>query len=331
VATLADIGEREAIQIIQKILGRRAKEAARLDDAAVVRLPRGAAAELVTTTDTLAFSTHLLPAAPLRLFGYFACAVSISDLAAMGATPRGMLVALGLPRTTAVGDLEDLALGFRSACNKLDFDMWGGDLKEAPAPYVTGTAVGTVARGRAMRRARGIRPGWTVAVTGFIGRAAFGALRAKKGDALGHELVYNFEPRVDAGAAAAAIGGQIACIDSSDGLTASLIHLAGVNPGVGFELDASALPLQPGLRKEAGPEQGLNLALDWGGDYELVFCAPPRTAERLKESLRELRVPLTAVGRAVAGDGLYLVRDGSRESLGLRGFEHFKTPMAGPG
>jgi thiamine-monophosphate kinase len=323
VATLADLGEREAIRRVQEILGRRAAEAARLDDAAVVRLPAGT--ETVTTTDTLALSTHRLAGAPMRLFGYFACAVSVSDLAAMGATPRGMLLAVGLPRSTPEGDLWDLALGFRSAANRLDFDVWGGDLKEAEAGYVTGTAVGSVPRGRALRRARGVAPGWTVGVTGFLGRAAFGAAIAAKGDALGYELVYNFEPRVEAGLAAAAVGGKVACIDSSDGLSASLLHLAAVNLGVGFELDRESLPVQPGLRKLAGPAKALELALDWGGDYELVFCAPPRTYARLKEALRARRIPLTAVGRAVAEDGLFLAAGAGRERLGMRGFEHFRS------
>lgn len=329
-ATLSDIGEREAISLVQKILGRRAAEAARLDDAAVVRLKGAEKVEIVTTTDTVGFRTHRIEGAPLRLFGYFACAVSVSDLAAMGARPKGMLIAVGLPASTAVGDLEDLALGFRMACNKLDFDVWGGDLKESDAAHLTGTAVGVVPRGRALRRARAIKPGWTVGVTGFIGRAAMGAILAKNGDALGFELVYGFDPRVEEGAAAAALGGPVACIDTSDGLTASLLHLAAVNPGVGFEVDAGALPVQPGLRKAVGPGPALDLALNWGGDYELVFCAPARTFARLKDALKGRGAPLTEVGRASDGEGLFLVRDGARERIEGRGFEHFRPPPAPP-
>lgn len=330
-ATLADIGERDAIRMVQKILGRRAQEAARLDDAAVVRLKDGATSELVATTDTLTFASHLLPGTPLRLFGYFCCAVSISDLAAMGAKPHGMLLAVGLPATTAVGDLEDLTLGFRMACNQLDFDVWGGDLKEAPTPHITGTAMGTVPRGKALRRGRGIKAGWPVATTGFLGRAAMGALLAKRGDAVGFEMVYLIEPRVGAGLAAVDAGGPIACIDSSDGLSASLLHLCASNPGVGFEVDAGELPVYPGLRKEAGPVKALELALDGAGDYELVFCAPPRTLDRLKDELSDLRIPLTRIGKAVAEEGLFLIRDGAREAMGLRGFEHFRTPVTGTG
>jgi len=322
-ATLADIGERQAIQLVQKILGRRAREAARLDDAAVVRLKDAAKVEVVTTTDTLSFATHRLAGAPLRLFGQFACAVSISDLAAMGARPQGMLMAVGLPPETAVGDLEDLALGFRSACNRWGFDIWGGDLKESPSPYVTGTAVGTVARGTALRRARAIRPGWTVGVTGFVGRAAFGAAIARGGDAVGFDLVYGFEPRVEAGARASALGGAVACIDSSDGLVASLLHLAAVNPGVGFDVDAGALPVYPGLRKAVGPGKALRLCLEWGGDYELVFCAPSRTFERLREALRGTGAPLCQVGQATREEGLFLVEEGGRSRIEGRGWEHF--------
>lgn len=330
-ATLADIGERQAVQLVQKILGRRGREAAKLDDAAVVRLKDAAKVEVVTTTDTLSFSSHRLEGAPLRLFGQFACAVSISDLAAMGATPKGMLMAVGLPSETAVGDLEDLALGFRSACNRWGFDIWGGDLKESPSPYVTGTAVGTVPRGKALRRARAVRPGWRVGVTGFVGRAAFGGRLAKHGDAVGFDLVYGFEPRVEAGARASALGGAVACIDSSDGLVASLLQLAAVNPGIGFEVDAGALPVYPGLRKEVGPEEARRLALEWGGDYELVFLAPTRTFQRLKEALRGTGAPLCPVGQATADEGIFLVDEGARSRIEARGWEHFgKAPSLGP-
>jgi thiamine-monophosphate kinase len=324
-ATLADVGERKAIELVQAILGARAKEAAKLDDAAVIRVPQADRSDVVTTTDTLSFALHRLPGAPLRLFGYFACAVSISDLAAMGARPLGMLVALGLPRDTRVGDLEDMALGFRMACNRADFDIWGGDLKEAEAPYVTGTAFGTVARGRALRRAAGIEPGWTVGVTGFVGRAAMGASLASRGDAMGHELVYGIEPRVAESQAAAAAGRKVACIDSSDGLSASLLHLAKANKGVGFEVDWNQLPLQPGLRKEVGPQRVEHAALDWGGDYELVFCAPPRVFERVRAAIRKVGTPLTPIGQAVGQPGMFLHRDGYRALWQGRGYEHFKN------
>jgi thiamine-monophosphate kinase len=329
VATLADVGERRAIDLVQKILGRRAREAARLDDAAVVRVPRASERDLVTTTDTLSFSTHRLKGTPARLFGYFACAVSISDLAAMGARPLGMLLALGLPRATAVGELEDLALGFRAACNKLDFDVWGGDLKEADAPYVTGTAFGVVSRGRALRRARGVKPGWKVGVTGFVGRAALGAALASRGDAVGFELVYLIEPRVPEGQAAARVSAKAACIDSSDGLAASLHHLSRANGGVGFEVDAGKLPLQPGLRKELGVEVAQAAALSWGGDYELVICSPPKAFGAVGRAMARLGTPFTEVGRAVEGGGLFLVRDGVRRPIEHLGYEHFKSVPTG--
>ena len=327
-ATLTDIGERKAIDMIQKILGRRAKEAARLDDAAVVRVPGAGKRDLVTTTDTLSFSTHRLKGTPARLFGYFACAVSISDIAAMGARPLGMLVAMGLPRSTAVGELEDLALGFRTACNKLDFDIWGGDLKEAQAPYVTGTAFGVVDRGRALRRACGVKPGWKVGVTGFVGRAAFGAAMASRGDAVGYELAYMIEPRVPEGRAAARLTGKVACIDSSDGLAASLHHLSRANGGVGFEVDSGKLPLQPGLRKELGVEGALRAALGWGGDYELVLCASPKVFGDLTRAMARVGTPFTEVGRSVAGGGLSLVQDGGRKPLEPTGYEHFISEPA---
>jgi thiamine-monophosphate kinase len=324
VERLSDVGERKAIASVQEILGPRGAEAAKGDDAAVVRAPSAESLDLVATTDTLTYALHRFPGTPLRLFGYYACAVSISDLASMGAKPRGMLIAVGLPGETAFGDLKDMALGFRRAADQLGFDVWGGDLKQALTEHITTTAIGEITRGRGMRR-KGIKAGWTVGLTGFVGRAAMGARLAGKGDAVGFDMLYGFEPRVEAGRAAAALTRSVACIDTSDGLSTSLDQLARATPGIGFEVDWESLPLQPGLRKAVGLAAVEDIALHWGGDFELVLCAPPRVFRRLKEELARLGCPLTAVGRAVEGGELQLVRNGNRGQLAVHGFEHFRS------
>jgi thiamine-monophosphate kinase len=325
--TLADLGERKAIAAVQEILGARGKEAAKLDDAAVVPGPSKPGAQVVATTDTLTYQLHRLPNTPLDLFGYYACAVSISDLAAMGARPRGMLIAVGLPPATAIGDLKDLALGFRRAADRLGFDVWGGDLKQAPHPHITTTAIGEVAKGRALRRGRGVKPGWIIGVTGFVGRAAMGARMAQRSESLGFELVYDLPSRVAEGRAAAATSTRIAAMDSSDGLSVVLSQLSQLN-GIGFDVEPSALPVQPGLRKEMGVEEALNAALHWGGDFELVLCAPRDVFEALRKKFARMDTALTPIGVAVKGAELTLIKGGGRQALPVGGFEHFKTRPA---
>jgi len=321
---LGDVGERRAIASVLSILGPRGREAAKGDDGAVVRATRAPGAALVVTTDTLTYALHRFPRAPLRLFGYYACAVSISDLAAMGARPRGMLIAVGLPAETPFGDLKDLALGFRRAAERLGFDVWGGDLKEAPSEHITTTALGEAPRGRALRR-RGARPGWTVGVTGFVGRAAMGAHLAARHDPVGFEMLYAFEPRVEAGRALAALTRSAVCMDTSDGLSASLGELARASPGVGFEVERERLPVQPGLRKAIGVERAHDATLHWGGDFELLIAAPPRVFARARADLAARGCPLTAIGRTTECGGLALLAGGVRREIAVAGFEHFRS------
>lgn len=327
---LRDVGERRAIAAVQGILGPRGREASKGDDAAVVRSPKRPGSDLVATTDTITYALHRFPGTPLRLFGYYACAVSVSDLAAMGATPRGMLIAVGLPPQTPFGDLKDLALGFRKAADQLGFDVWGGDLKQAPTEHITATALGEVPRGRAIRR-RGAKPGWTVGVTGFVGRSAMGAHLAAKGDAVGFDMLYGFRPRVGAGRVLSQLTTSVACLDTSDGLSSSLDLMVKAAPGVGMEVDWNSLPLQPGLRKAVGLDRVEEVALHWGGDFELLVACPPRLFSRAKRELASEGCPLTAIGRVNDKPGLWLSRDGSTRDLPVRGFEHFRsTPGATP-
>jgi thiamine-monophosphate kinase len=329
VETLADVGERRAIASVQGILAARGREAAKGDDGAVVRVPRAPGARLVVTTDTLTYALHRFPGAPLRLFGYYACAVSISDLAAMGATPRGMMIAVGLPPQTPFGDLKDLALGFRRAADRLGFDVWGGDLKQAPTEHITTTALGEVARGRALTR-RGARAGWTLAVTGFVGRAAMGGQLAARGEAEGFEMLYGFQPRVREAKAVARLAPSAACIDTSDGLSAALDQLARATPGVGFVVDAAQLPVQPGLRKAMGVDRSLEVVLHWGGDFELLLALPAPALEPARTALARMGCPLTAIGRVTRGGGLRLLGPQGERELPVRGFEHFLSSAGAP-
>ncbi len=325
---MGDVGERRAIASVQGILGPRGREAAKGDDAAVVRVPRGPGSDLVASTDTITYALHRMAGAPLRLFGYYACAVSVSDIAAMGALPRGMLIAVGLPPQTPFGDLKDLALGFRSAADRLGFDVWGGDLKQAPTEHITTTAIGEVTRGNALRR-RGARPGWTLGLTGFVGRAAMGAHLAAKRDPVGFDMLYQFPPRVEEGRTLGATARKAVAIDTSDGLSTSLAQLARANDGVGFEIDLSALPVQPGLRKAVGLDRAEDVVLHWGGDYELLVAMGPRAFPKAREELGALGCPLTPVGRVTASPGLWALRDGRRSALEVRGFEHFRSAPGG--
>jgi thiamine-monophosphate kinase len=324
VERLSDVGERKAIASVLSILGPRGREAAKGDDAAVVRPASREGRVLVASTDSVSYALHRFEGTPLRLFGYFACAVTVSDLAAMGAVPRGMLIATGLPAHTPFGDLKDLALGFRRAADQLGFDVWGGDLKESPTEHITTTGVGEAARGHVLRRA-GAKAGWTLGLTGFAGRAAMGAHLARLGDAVGFDMLYGFKPRVEAAHEFASLTRSAVAIDTSDGLSSCLDQLARANPGRGFEVEWSALPLQPGLRKAVGLERVVDVALHWGGDYELLVAAPPRVFARAHQAMADVGCPLTAIGRVTGAEGLRLVHEGRVVPLQVGGYEHFRS------
>lgn len=326
------------------------------DDAAVAEPDRGALT--VVTTDTLVEGVHfdrsLSSAADA---GHKALAVNLSDLAAMGAAPRYALLALSLPASCPVTDVDALVDALVELAARHRTALVGGDVTASPGPLVIGvTALGSVGRRRVLRRGAA-QPGDIVYVSGSIGAAAAGlaALRAgtevprpapgDRGEAAPRqdggaapnagsgldgciERHQRPDPRVSLGTALGRNRAARACIDLSDGL-ADGVHRIAAASRAGVELDAEALPIDPAARAwfEAQGLDPVRAALDGGEDYELAFTSPPRFRGRLRHVRQQIRgLPITPVGVVTKEPTVRLRRHGKDEPL-PSGYEHFSTGM----
>jgi thiamine-monophosphate kinase len=292
------------------------------DDAALLAPPEGQ--ELVATVDTLTPGVDFLPDTQAADLGHRALAVSLSDLAAMGATPAWALLALTLPSGEEAW-LEDFVSGFGALARAHGVALVGGDLGRGPLS-ISVTALGLVTAGAAVRRS-GARPGDLIYVTGWPGDAAAG-LALLEGRLAGEGanrawLIARFlrpEPRVTLGERLRGLAS--ACIDVSDGLAQDLGQLARAS-GVGAVLQADSLPLSRPLYALAGEAGGIRLALSGGDDYELLFTVPPGRSGRLAELTGTGMPACHCVGEIVAGEGVR-VRSAGGE-LRAEGFDHFKV------
>lgn len=301
------------------------------DDAAVVRCPRGE--DLVVTADTVNEGVHFPAGTPARSIGHRALAVSLSDLAAMGACPLWAVVALSAP-VAEEGWLKDFADGLFSLADGYGVRVVGGDFVRGPLS-VTVTAHGSSRHGAALRR-DGASAGDGIWVSGFLGDAAAGleALKQRLGerapprssktgtpslsaDALIHGFCYP-QPRIELGRQLTGIAS--ACMDLSDGLITDLPRLLRSSQLLG-QVQAEKLPISGALRDFAERDDAYRLALAGGDDYELCFTVAPENEHRLNALCGEL--PLTRIGDLHRGEGLGLTRGGRAWEAPDTVFRHF--------
>lgn len=280
------------------------------DDAALLRPDTGA--ELAVATDVLLEGRHFAKGADPRLLGHKALAVNLSDMAAMGATPRWALLALALP-TADEAWLAAFADGFYALAERFDVDLIGGDTTRGPL-MICVTILGEAPAGLALLRG-GAKPGDDIWVSGELGGAAFALHDA--GNAAAARRLHQPEPRVGLGERLRGIAN--AAIDVSDGFAQDLGHLL-ERSGVGALVHFALLPKFP--CDDAQLQQRCVLA--GGDDYELVFTAP-QTARRELEALSvSLRLALTRVGSIQAGEAKLQLLDAlGRPMAAGRGFDHF--------
>jgi thiamine-monophosphate kinase len=278
------------------------------DDAAVLRARPFE--DVVVTTDAVVEGVHFRwDRESPRHVGRFALAACVSDLAAMGARPLGFTAALAAPADLPLRAADALTAGLLEGARRHGCPLVGGNVTRASETSLTLTALGAVARGRALTR-RGTRAGDRVLVTGVLGAQALARARADAGRG---RLARVPEPRLAAGRLLARTPGVVACIDVSDGLRADLAHLLG--PGRHCRVSPDRLPVARGFRAACR-----SLDLDWetlattgGEDYELLFTVRPQgpAAPRLA---RRLGLPVTELGR---------VERGAPAAFEKGGFTHF--------
>ena len=294
------------------------------DDAAVLRLPENT--DLVAAVDTLVEGRHYPHGSAPRSIGHRALAVNLSDLAAMGATPRWATLALTLPSADA-GWLQEFSAGLDRLAEAHGVALVGGDTTAGPMT-ISLQLLGHVERDGVLRRS-GARAGDVLAVTGTLGDAGAG-LRLLTGDlvapdaAIAAELIDRFEypaPRVAFGASARRIAS--AAMDLSDGLAGDLPKLC-VASGVAACVDVARLPLSRALQASVPPSEARDLALSAGDDYELLIAAPPGRFDELAQIARQLNLTFTAIGEVRQGIGVAWVLDERPFDTRVRGYDHFR-------
>jgi thiamine-monophosphate kinase len=331
-SSVGDLGEHGLIALIRDRLPASPRWVAvgLGDDAAVVEPARNTFD--VLTTDALVEGVHFDRAfTPPAAIGHRALAVNLSDLAAMGATPRVALLSLVLPPDLAVADLAAMVDGLLALAAAHGVALVGGNITRSPGPLMLDvTAVGAVRPRRVLTRT-GARPGDQVWVSGAIGAAAAGLASLASGaprDARMATCEAAFltpDPRVRLGRLLGGNRAASACVDLSDGLADGLHQLA-QSSGVGFEIDARAVPVPEAAREWFAAHGGDALlpALTGGDDYELLFTVRPRTRRRMETVRRQARgVPLTCIGTVVPAREVTLVDGGVRTPI-PSGYVHFR-------
>ena len=292
------------------------------DDAALIAPPAGQ--ELAVTTDTLIAGRHFPVDTAAFDIGYKAAAVNLSDLAAMGAQPAWLTLALAAPELSQ--DWCDAFIdGVEAGIGPASVDIIGGDTTRGPLT-ITVTAIGHVPAGRAIRR-DGARAGQLVVVTGTLGDAAYGLSvwpdRMEAPDA-DRDLLLARLCRPQWRPGVGLIGYASAAIDVSDGLAADLGHVLAAS-GIGATINVDALPTSDALAQLL-PDRAARqrLQLSGGDDYELCLTLDEHD---LPGARRAMDCPLTVIGRTNTSGALRLVDDdaNSVDRLGdtHAGWDHF--------
>ena len=308
------------------------------DDAAVFHSTAGK--ETVITADLLIEDVDFRrTTAPPTLLGHKALAVSLSDIAAMGARPRWAMISIGVPEDVWETEFVDQFIeGLTSLANRYDVKLIGGDTSRTPDKIVIDSIViGDCTLGQAVKRA-GAQPGDQIFVTGSLGGAAAGLRLIERGAHLAeqnladedsqkidHVLLRQLrpEPRVGWGMVLGEERIATSLIDISDGLSSDLNHLC-TESGVGALIESSLLPIDHQVVELCGRRalDPLQLALHGGEDFELLFTV--KTGDVAGLPRRVDGVGLTRIGEVrKEGDGVK-ISEGSRVwELNPGGWKHF--------
>lgn len=303
------------------------------DDCALFDGPNGA--QWAVTADAMVAGVHFFPDDPPDLIARKLVRVNLSDLAAMGAIPKFILMTCAFPKGTDTGWLDRYAAGLKADCQEFAVALIGGDTVSTPGPLTLSlTALGELPAGSALLRSNA-RSGHQIWVSGTIGDGAFGLLAAKGQGGLDprhHDALLDRyrlpRPRVSLGPALRELAS--AAMDISDGLVADLGHICDCS-GLGAEIEAARVPLSDAAAAAIASGWGLGLAtaLTGGDDYEILFTAAPDLSERIVQLGQRLDLRMTPIGRIIPGNGVKVIDDqGQLLALDRAGYNHFAPGSA---
>jgi thiamine-monophosphate kinase len=279
---------------------------------------------IAVTTDTLVAGVHFPLETSAKAIGHKAIAVNLSDLAAMGAEPAWISLAITLPEINEDW-INDFCAGAFELCEFYNVQLIGGDTTQGPLS-ITVTAQGFVPFNKHLSRA-GAKSGDWIYVTGEVGDAAL-ALKHLQGnlivDNAGLPLILAKldypKPRVLVGQSLREYAS--AAIDISDGLLADLAHICQAS-NVGANLLLENLPLSPLMLATVTKEEAIHLALSGGDDYELLFTVSTDNKVGMETALVQTGVNITCIGQLNCSEKITSTLDGKPMNFDAEGFQHF--------
>ncbi len=294
------------------------------DDCALLTVPDKQL--LAISTDTLVSGIHFLPDIDPGDLACKTLAVNLSDLAAMGADPAWLTLALTLPQVDDAW-LQAFSDSLFERLNYYDMQLIGGDTTRGPLAMTLGIH-GFVPAGRALKRS-GAEPGDWIYVTGTPGDSAAGLAILQKTLQVGNREHADYltsrhlrpTPRILQGQALRGLASS--AIDLSDGLASDLVHILNAS-GCGARINLDSLPLSQALTASVSHEQALRWALSGGEDYELCFTVPELNRGALDVALGHLGARWTCIGQVTAlADGINYMMGDKPVTMELKGYDHF--------
>ncbi len=293
------------------------------DDAAIIKVP--ADMELALSVDTLVQGIHFPVDTHPSDIAYKSLAVNLSDMAAMGAQAKWVLLSITLPDNDDIW-LEQFASGFLELARQHAVSLIGGDTSKGPLS-ITVQIQGLLPTATALKRS-GARPGDCVYVTGTLGDAGLGLDIVKGKITVADDYKKFFlgclnRPNVSVEAGVRLRGLASSAIDISDGLIADLGHVLEAS-SVGAEIVMEKIPLSEAMQACADKLSAYNYALISGDDYKLCFTAATENHEQIIESFRELNIPVQRIGKITEGTELVCKdADGKPFKPSGQSYKHF--------
>lgn len=298
------------------------------DDAALISPSAGC--QLAISTDSSVVGTHFFSHAEPYDIGWKSLAVNISDMAAMGATPKWATLALTLPKVSEYW-LKEFSRGFFACAKNFHVDLIGGDTTKGPL-NIGIQIIGEMPTGKSLKRS-GAEENQDIWISGTLGSAALALASINNPQFLLEDkalfaclkALNTPLPRVTLGIALREIA--TSCIDISDGLLADLGHIltasSNGNKKLGAIIQLESIPCIPTIKQWLSEEIVRKALLAGGDDYELCFTASRERREAILWLAQKMKLPLTHIGRINRTGKLSVLHQNKPVNISTLGYEHF--------
>lgn len=339
---VSDVGERELIKLISKIIGGLGNDTLLgEDDAVSVSLTENNSNSLIINNDMLVSTTDVPEQMTYYEAGIKAVVMTVSDILVKGATPKWGIIALGIPNDLEIegeNGFTGLITGLNDAFNEYGVKYLGGDLNESKEIIISCTIFGEIEKNKAIPRS-GAKPGDLIFSTGEFGRTGCGfaiLLKEKDSDTIPLEWRENFinsilKPKtaVGYGNILAKNGWAHASADSSDGIHQTISQICEVS-GVGAELFWNEFPIADGV-EDFAEDTDLeleDLILRAGEEFLHIYIIPQDHVQEVTDYFEKQNKPFYRIGIIIEGKDKILLKDELEQDTVLledrKGFEHFK-------